>query len=167
MYPLFHTKDYVSGYVLGVVLPFRYVIPVLCLIFTSVNLLRAVRKSTTNQRALAAHCAAERRLLASSNMLKIVLTVAVVFILCHTLGLSCYLGIFLDSFNSDDGINDVLGLLCPVAGIATAINSSINVIIYCFFLRQFRDKIRLWKTGPTSATDDGRPVETPLRLLKP
>ncbi len=162
-YPFSETNEFGRAYALGVVFPFRYVIPVLCLIFTSVNLLRAVRKSTTNQRVLAAHSAEERRILASSSMLKIVLTVTVVFILCHTLGLGCYLSIILYSFNVGTGMNYVIGLLCPVGGLATAINSSINVIVYCFFLRQFRDKwIKLWKTSPTctSATVDGLPMSS-------
>ncbi len=160
-YTLRDNREYQRSYSLGVVFPFRYAIPVLCLIFTSVSLVRAVRKATRNQRSLATHSAVNRRMLASTNMLKIVLTVTGMFILSHTLGLGCYLGTIIYSFGSEYGINATVYVLCPIGGLVTAINSSVNVVVYCFFLKQFRDRwIKLWKPRPRSATDDGLPMSS-------
>ncbi len=115
-YTLIDTKEYQRAYALGVVFPFRYVIPVLCLVFTSVSLVRVVRKATANQRSLITQSAVDNRTLASTNMLKIVLTVGVVFIVSHTLGLGCHLGKILYTFGSEYGINYTIHVLCPIGG---------------------------------------------------
>ena len=124
----------------------------ICLIFTSCRMVKEVRKATAYHNSLtmhAGHSTTEQQSPAATNMLKTVLVVTGVFILSHAVGLGCYLGILIDSF-STPGLQlvqyNVSPLLCPIGGIVTAVNSSVNVIIYCLFLKQFRDRwIQLWK----------------------
>ncbi len=150
-----HDPDFVLTTYIGVDIPMRYVIPCSILAVVNVKLVLAVRRA---QRRHAEIAKAAVTSLIKLPVLKSVLAIVLVFLVCHTGGLGIFILDLLRTFagNSHRGspygstIQTYLKEDLATAGLTTrcmafllsAINSTVNIVIYCFFLPIFR---RHWR----------------------
>ena len=144
-----HDSDFVKAVYLGIDLPFRYVIPSCVLVFLNISLVVSVVKAQRHHSDISG---APRKSLLDLPVFRSAVGIAFVFLLCNTGGV----GIFaLDVFRLFAGSNEgpvgttvksfigehlaTTGLEMKYSGILlAAVNSSVNVVLYCFFLPAFR-----------------------------
>ncbi len=146
-----HDPDFVLGTYIGVDIPMRYVIPCTMLVVLNVKLMRAVRRA---QKRHAEITQAAITSLIKFPVLKSVLAIVFVFLVCHTGGLGIFILDLLRTFAGNSHRASPYGSAIQIyinedlatAGLATrciafllsAINSTVNIVIYCFFLPIFR-----------------------------
>ncbi len=146
-----HDPSYVLATYVGVDIPMRYVIPCSLLVVLNVKLVLAVRRA---QRRHADITHASITSLIKLPVLKSVLAIVLVFMVCHTGGLGIFIldvlrifaggshraspyGSTIQTYLKEDLATAGLTTRC-IAFLLSAINSTVNVVIYCFFLPIFR-----------------------------
>ncbi len=144
-----HDSDFVKAVYLGIDLPFRYVIPSCVLVFLNISLVVSVFKAQRHHSDISR---APRKSLLDLPVFRSAVGIAFVFLLCHTGGAGIFaldvFRVFVDSNTGGVGttvksfINEHLattGLEMKYSGILlAAVNSSVNMVLYCFFLPAFR-----------------------------
>ncbi len=144
-----YDSDFVKAVYLGIDLPFRYVIPSCVLVFLNISLVVSVVKA---QRRHSNISGAPRKSLLNLPVFRSAVGIAFVFLLCHTGGAGIFvLDVFRVFADSNEGpvgttvrsfIDEhlaTMGLEMKYSGILlAAVNSSVNIVLYCFFLPAFR-----------------------------
>ncbi len=147
--PLWHNAAFRYGYFFGIVIPFMYALPslvILYMLYVNIRLVRIVRKAHVRHSTLV-----HPEETANTGILKTVVAVAGIFLLLHTPALGADISWLVAA--GSQGINGInytyygyLGvvseLLYIITGVLSAINSTVNVLIYCWFLPLF-----LWCCG--------------------
>ncbi len=146
-----HDADFVLAAYIGVDIPMRYVIPCSILAVVNVKLVLAVRRAQTRHAEIAK---ADVTSLIKLPVLKSVLAIVLVFLVCHTGGLGIFIldllrtfagsshrgspyGSVIQTYLKEDFATAGLATRC-IAFLLSAINSTVNIVIYCFFLPIFR-----------------------------
>ncbi len=146
-----YDSDFVKALYLGIDLPFRYVIPSCVLVFLNISLVVSVVKA---QRQHSIISGSPRKSLLNLPAFRSAVAIAFVFLLCHTGGAGIFaLDVFRVFADSNKGavrttvkwfIDEhlaTLGLKMKYNGmLLAAVNSSVNIVLYCFFLPTFRHK---------------------------
>ncbi len=137
---LWADTSYTRGYYIGVDFPLRYVIPLLLLAFTNIRLLQAVYRSRKSSGELQRQGGGQRQ---SMNAVKSVTAILTVFIVCQTLGMGMFVRYVLDNDQVDVIYQSMAGIIAinmesRLTTFVIAVNSSVNCLIYCAFLPQFR-----------------------------
>ena len=146
-----YDPDFVKAVYLGIDLPLRYAIPCLILFVLNVCLVVSVRKA--NQRHSEITKTAKTSLF-NLPVLRSVVGIVFVFLGCHTGGIGLFIvdvyRVFEESHGTGLGttVNVFLGEDRATRGIEmkgsafllAAVNSAINILLYCFFLPAFRQK---------------------------
>ncbi len=146
-----HDPDFVKALYLGVDLPLRYVIPCITLAIVNIRLVQAVRRAHIQHAEI---IGTARVSLFKLPILKTVAAIVLVFLICHTGGSAIFIMDIARTFGStvtmgrlSHGKRNIL--LDPTAHtrvlvfkhlgyLLAALNSSINVLVYCAFLPVFR-----------------------------
>ena len=150
-----HDPDFVKAVYLGIDLPLRYSIPCLALVVINVRLLVAVYQAQKRHTRITGDTSQVSLL--DLPVLKSVVSIVLVFFGCHTGGLGIYitdimLALYGKTFEShsngniavfmkENSATDAL-LFRYTAYYLSAVNSSINILLYCLYLPTFR---RYWK----------------------
>ena len=150
-----HDPDFVKAVYLGIDLPLRYIIPCITLGIVNTQLILAVQRVQWKHAAITR---AARASLFSLPILKVAAMIVTVFVICHTGGSAIFfidISRFFYSRNVPDGDARNLKAIWMeesthiealvfqhMAFLLANVNSSVNVLIYCFFLPVFR---RCWK----------------------
>ncbi len=146
-----YDPDFVKAVYLGIDLPLRYAIPSLVLFVLNVCLVVSVRKA--NQRHSEITKTAKTSLF-NLPVLRSVVGIVFVFLGCHTGGIGLFI---LDIFrvfenNQGDGLRTAVNVFLHKdlattglemkgsAFLLAAVNSAVNIMLYCFFLPTFREK---------------------------
>ena len=146
-----YDSDFVKAVYLGIDLPLRYVIPCLVLVFLNVRLVVAVRKANRHHNEITKTA---KRSLFNLPVLRSVVGIVTVFLGCHTGGIGLFI---LDIFRvfedaKGDGLRTTVNVFLHKdrattglemrgsAFLLAAVNSAINILLYCFFLPTFREK---------------------------
>ncbi len=153
-----HDPDFVKAVYLGIDLPLRYIIPCLALVVINIRLLVAVYQAQKLHKRITGDTARDTARVSFKNLpvLKSVAAIVLVFAFCHTGGLGMYvtdvlrvfygqaqydqtgnIAVFLDEKSATDALR-----FKYVAYFLSAVNSSINVVLYCLYLPTFRQH---WK----------------------
>ena len=150
-----HDPDFVKALYLGVDLSLRYIIPCAILGVINILLVLAVRKAQIQH----ANITGEARVsLFKLPIVKTVVMIASVFLICHAGGSAIFI---LDILRAFWGSTDVIGydvsqtntlmdssihahavIFKELGFLPAAVNSSVNILIYCIFLPIFRS---CWK----------------------
>ena len=147
--PMRYDSDFVKTVYLGIDLPFRYVIPCCVLVFLNISLVVSVVKA---QRSHSDISGTPNKSLLELPVLRSAVGIVFVFLLCHTGGAGIFvLDVFRVFAEHTDGllgttvtlfIDEHLattGLEMKYSGILlAALNSSVNIVLYCLFLPSFR-----------------------------
>ncbi len=141
--------DFVKAVYLGLDLPLRYIIPCLSLVVINTVLVVTVRKA---QRRHSDISQTARKSLINMPVLRSALGIVFVFLVCHTgaAGLfvldvirafaeqnTGFVGTSVNAFIKEDTATQGLEMKYSALLLA-AINSSVNIALYCFFLPTFR-----------------------------
>ncbi len=177
-----HDPDFVKAVYLGIDLPLRYIIPCITLGIVNTQLILAVQRVQWKHAAITR---AARASLFSLPMLKVAAMIVTVFVICHTGGSAIFfidINRFFHSRNVPEG--DARNLKAVwmeesthtqalvfnhLAFLLASFNSSVNVLIYCFFLPVFR---RCWKrmfwpiTGKKEAEKKTKTSKAARKALK-
>ncbi len=146
-----YDPDFVKAVYLGIDLPLRYVIPCLVLVVLNVCLVVTVRKANRRHSEIAQTA---RTSLFNLPVLRSVVGIVSVFLGCHTGGIGLFIldifrvfedghghglrttvNVFLDKDRATTGLE-----MRGSAFLLAAVNSAINILLYCFFLPTFREK---------------------------
>ena len=146
-----HDPDFVKAVYLGIDLPLRYIIPCLVLVVLNVCLVVVVRKANQRHSEITK---TPRTSLLNLPVLRSVVGIVFVFLGCHTGGIGLFIIDIFRVFENSDRVG--LGTTVNVflsensatrglemkgsAYLLAAVNSAINILLYCFFLPNFRDK---------------------------
>ncbi len=149
-----HDPDFVKALYLGIDLPLRYIIPCLALFVINIRLLVAVYQAQKQHKRIIGDTSPVSLL--DLPVLKSVGAIILVFAFCHTGGLGMYItdviraayghalnsptgntAVFLDENSATQAL-----LFRYTSYVLSAVNSSINVILYCLYLPTFR---QYWK----------------------
>ncbi len=144
-----YDSDFVKAVYLGIDLPFRYVIPSCVLVFLNITLVVSVVRAQRHHSDISG---APRKSLLNLPVFRSAVAIAFVFLLCHTGGAGIFVldvfRVFADSNKGGLGTTvklfideqlATMGLEMKYSGIfLAAVNSSVNVVLYCFFLPAFR-----------------------------
>ena len=144
-----YDSDFVKAVYLGIDLPFRYVIPCCVLVFLNISLVVSVFKA---QRCHSDISGSPNKSLLELPVLRSAVGIVFVFLLCHTGGAGIFVSdVFRVFAEATDGllgttvklfIDEHLattGLEMKYSGILlAAVNSSVNIVLYCLFLPSFR-----------------------------
>ncbi len=149
-----HDPDFVKAVYLGIDLPLRYIIPCLALVAINIRLLVAVFQAQKRHKQIIGDTSPVSLL--DLPVLKSVGAIILVFAFCHTGGVGMYITDVIRAFYSH-ALNTLTGnvamfldensathalLFRYTAYFLSAVNSSINVILYCLYLPTFR---QYWK----------------------
>ncbi len=149
-----HDPDFVKAVYLGIDLPLRYIIPCLALVAINIRLLVAVYQAQKRHKQITGDTSPVSLL--DLPVLKSVGAIILVFAFCHTGGLGMYITDVIRAFNGQ-ALNTISGnvavfldensathalLFRYTAYFLSAVNSSINFILYCLYLPAFR---QYWK----------------------
>ncbi len=146
---LWSTRDFSLGYIFGVIFPLRYIIPSTVLIYTNIRLVQLVRSSRKqHSAALASRGKPSGKESHKTGILTTVIVVASTFLLLNTLALT------LDVWEVVVRNVDFLHLPTNfydfpyITSVTSAVNSMVNIGIYCYFLPQFRKRwLAMWTCG--------------------
>ncbi len=150
-----HDPDFVKAVYLGIDLLMRYVIPCIALVVINVRLLVAVYRAQKRHKRIIGDTSPVSLL--DLPVLKSVGVIVVVFAVCHSGGMGIYvidimrvfagealgamttggMAIFLDERSASDALR-----FRYTAYLLAAVNSSVNILIYCLYLPAFR---QYWK----------------------
>ena len=150
-----HDPDFVKAVYLGIDLLMRYVIPCIALVVINVRLLVAVYRAQKRHKRIIGDTSPVSLL--DLPVLKSVGVIVVVFAVCHSGGMGMYvidimrvfagealgamttggIAIFLDERSATDALR-----FRYTAYLLAAVNSSVNILIYCLYLPAFR---QYWK----------------------
>ncbi len=144
-----HDPVFVKAVYLGVDLPFRYIIPSLALVVLNIALVRSVLKAQQSHSDIRQ---TSKKSLLDLPVLRSALGIVFVFLICHTGGAGLFaldllralansvagamgttLNVFLDPDSATQGLE-----MKYIAFLLAAVNSAINIVLYCFFLPTFR-----------------------------
>ncbi len=150
-----HDPDFVKALYLGVDLPLRNVIPSVTLAIVNIRLVLAVRRAHIQHAEITG---TTRVSLFQLPILKTVATIGFVFLICHTAGSAIFIMDIVRTFASSVTLGRYLHAETNILLDATvqtrvlvfkylgfllaALNSSINVLVYCAFLPVFRSHWR-------------------------
>ena len=149
-----HDPDFVKAVYLGIDLLMRYVIPCIALLGINVRLLVAVYQAQKRHKRIIGDNSPVS--LFDLPVLKSVGAIVVVFLICHTGGMGMYVTDIMRAFAAQL-LGDVTGGIATfldersatnairfryTAYLLAAVNSSINILIYCLYLPAFRE---YWK----------------------
>ncbi len=149
-----HDPDFVKAVYLGIDLLMRYVIPLIALLVINMRLLVAVCRAQKRHKRIIGDTSPVS--LFDLPVLKSVAAIAVVFVICHTGGMGMYVTDIMRAF-AGESLGDVTGGIATfldersatdalrfryTAYLLAAVNSSINILIYCLYLPAFR---QYWK----------------------
>ncbi len=149
-----HDPDFVKAVYLGIDLLMRYVIPCIALLVINVRLLVAVYRAQQRHNRIIRDPSPVS--LFDLPVLKSVGVILVVFAICHAGGMGIYITDVMRAF-AGEALGDMAGdratfldeksatdALCfrYTAYLLAAVNSSVNILIYCLYLPTFR---RYWK----------------------
>ena len=178
-----HDSDFVKALYLGVDLSLRYVIPCITLAIVNIHLVLAVRRAHIQHAEITGTA---RVSLLKLPILKTVATIGFVFMICHTGGSAIFIMDIVHTFASTVTLGRYLHSETNILLDATvhrrvlvfkhlgyflaALNSSINVLVYCAFLPVFRSH---WKglywpgigKGTTNPRNDTSPDVVPWEEL--
>ena len=172
-----HDPDFVKALYLGVDLLLRYVIPCITLAIVNIRLVLAVRRAHIQHAEITG---AARVSLFKLPILKTVAAIVLVFLICHTGGSAIFIMDIARTFASTVSVgtysnNNILldatvhtnVLVFKILGLLlAALNSSINVLVYCVFLPVFRSHWRRSYWDQTEKkTDNGRNELTPPEVV--
>ncbi len=146
--------DFVKAVYLGIDLTLRYVIPCGILVFTNIALVVSVRKAQRRHSDISQTASTS---LLNMPVLRTALGIVFVFLICHTGGAGLFIldvfrafaeqtkgfigttvNVFMDEDLATQGLEMKYSAL-----LLAAVNSSLNVAMYCFFLPNFRNYWRL------------------------
>ncbi len=149
-----HDPDFVKAVYLGIDLLLRYAIPCIALLGINVKLLVAVYQAQKRHKRIIGDTSPVS--LFDLPVLKSVGAIVVVFLICHTGGMGMYVTDIMRAF-AGESFGDITGGIATfldersatdvlrfryTAYLLAAVNSSINVLIYCLYLPTFR---QYWK----------------------
>ncbi len=146
-----YDPDFVKAVYLGIDLPLRYVIPCLVIVVMNVYLVVTVRKANRRHSEITQ---ISTKSLLSLPVLRSVIGILFVFLGCHTGGIGLFI---VDVFraletNQGDGLRTTVNVFLDEdqatrglemkgsAYLLAAVNSAVNILLYCFFLPVFREK---------------------------
>ncbi len=146
-----YDPDFVKAVYLGIDLPLRYAIPCLILVFLNISLVVSVRKG--NRRHTEITKTAKKSLF-NLPVLRSVVGIVSVFLGCHTGGIGLFILDIFRVFENGDGkglrttVNVFLHKDQAITGLEmkgsafllAAVNSAVNILLYCFFLPAFGQK---------------------------
>ncbi len=166
-----HDPDFVKAVYLGIDLPLRYIIPCLVLVVLNIYLVVVVRKANQRHSEIAN---TSRTPLLNLPVLRSVVGIVFVFLGCHTGGIGLFIiDIFRVFENSDrvglgTTVNVFLGENSATRGLEmkgsayllAAVNSVINILLYCFFLPTFREKwVSFFNVGRKQRSPSKEPAQ--------
>ncbi len=148
-----YDPDFVKAVYLGIDLPLRYVIPCCLLVFINIALVLSVRKAQRRHSDLSNTVSTS---LLNLPVLRSSVGIVFAFLICHTGGVGLFVLNVFRAFSKQNegyvatGVNVFVeedlatkGLeMRYTALLLASINSSINIVLYAFFLPAFR---RQWK----------------------
>ncbi len=149
-----HDPDFVKVVYLGIDLLIRYVIPCIALLVINTRLLVAVYRAQKRHKRIIGDASPVS--LFDLPVLKSVGIIVVVFAICHTGGMGMYITDIMRAF-AGEALGDMAGGIATfldersatdalrlryTAYLLAAVNSSVNILIYCLYLPQFRQH---WK----------------------
>ncbi len=164
-----YDPDFVKVVYLGIDLPLRYMIPCLVIVVMNIRLVVVVRKANQRHSEIAQ---TSRRSLFNLPVLRSVIGILSVFLGCHTGGIGLFIvdvyraldgspgnefGTTVNAFLSEDRATRGLEMKGS-AYLLAAVNSAVNILLYCFFLPAFREKWATffafsWRLRSTSRRD--------------
>ena len=171
-----HDPDFVKAVYLGIDLPLRYIIPCLVLVVLNVYLVVVVRKANQRHSEITN---TSRTSLLNLPVLRSVVGIVFVFLGCHSGGIGLFIiDIFRVFENSDrvglgTTVNVFLGEDRATRGLEmrgsayllAAVNSAINILLYCFFLPAFRDKwVSFFNLSRKQRSNSKRDCQDPIQL---
>ncbi len=146
-----YDPDFVKAVYLGIDLPLRYAIPCIVLAVTNVWLVVSVRRANRRHSEITKTA---KTSLFNLPVLRSVVGIVSVFLGCHTGGIGLFIldifrvfenrqgdglrthvNVFLDKDQATTGLE-----MRGSAFLLAAVNSAINILLYCFFLPAFREK---------------------------
>ncbi len=146
--------DFVKAVYLGIDLTLRYVIPCCILVFINIALVVSVRKAQRQHSDISQTASTS---LLNMPVLRTAMGIVFVFLICHTGGAGLFIldvfrafaeqtkgfigttvNVFMDEDLATQGLEMKYSAL-----LLAAVNSSLNVAMYCFFLPNFRNYWRL------------------------
>ncbi len=174
-----HDPDFVKAVYLGLDLPLRYVIPCLSLIVINIMLVVTVRKA---QRRHSDISQTASKSLLDMPVLRSAVSIVFVFLICHTGGAGLFVLDVIRAFGEHNTgfigttVNAFIKESMATKGLETkyaalllaAVNSSVNIVLYCLFLPTFRNRWALLlirsqrdriKATPREPTADIIPLE--------
>ncbi len=149
-----YDPDFVKAVYLGIDLPLRYVIPCCLLVLINILMIRSVRKAQRRHSDITKTASVS---IVNLPALRSTLGIVFVFLICHTGGAGLFVLNVFRAFNKrKEGYIAAGGNVFIGEGMATtglemrysalllaAINSSVNIVLYCFFLPAFRKRWKL------------------------
>ncbi len=153
--PMRYDIDFVKAVYLGIDLPLRYIIPCCLLAFINIVLVVTVRKAQRHHSDISQTASTS---LINTPVLRSALGIVFVFLICHTgsTGLFVldvfrafakhnkgFLATSVNAFLEEDLATTGLEMKYSALLLA-AINSSVNIVLYCFFLPHFRHQWRVY-----------------------
>ncbi len=168
MQPMRLDPDFVKAVYLGIDLSLRYAIP--CLVLAIMNIYLVVRVRKANQRH-SEIAGTSRSSLLRLPVLRSVVGIITVFLGCHTGGFGLFVMEVYRILENSQGagfrtsINVFMGEELATRGLEmkcsafllVAVNSTINILLYCLFLPSFKEK---WKALFASVLKGTRASET-------
>ncbi len=149
-----HDPDFVKAVYLGIDLLIRYVIPCIALLVINTRLLVAVFRAQKRHKRIVGDTSPVSLL--DLLVLKSVGVIVVVFAICHAGGMGMYITDVMRAF-AGETLGDMTGGIATfldersatdalrfryTAYLLAAVNSSVNILIYCLYLLAFRQH---WK----------------------
>ncbi len=149
-----YDPDFVKAVYLGIDLPLRYVIPCCLLALINILLVRSVRKAQRRHSEISQTASTS---LLNLPVLRSTVGIVFVFLICHTGGVGLFVLNVLREFSKHNegyigtGVNVFIEETMATMGLEmrysalllAAINSSVNIVLYCFFLPTFRKQWNL------------------------
>ncbi len=150
-----YDHDFVKAVYLGIDLPLRYVIPCCLLALINILLVRSVRKAQRRHSEISQTASTS---LLNLPVLRSAIGIVFIFLLCHTGGVGLFVLNVLRAFSiRNEGYIGTGTHVFIEEGMATmglemrysalllaAVNSSVNIVLCCFFLPTFRKQWKLF-----------------------
>ncbi len=149
-----YDSDFVKAVYLGIDLPLRYVIPCCLLAVINILLVRSVRKAQRRHSEISQTASTS---LLNLPVLRSAVGIVFIFLICHTGGVGLFVLNVFRAFSKHNegfigtGVNvfidegmATMGLEMRYSALLlAAVNSSVNIVLYCFFLPTFRKQWKL------------------------
>ncbi len=171
-----HDPDFVKAVFLGIDLPLRYIIPCLLLVVLNIYLVVVVRKANQRDSEITK---TPRTSLLNLPVLRSVVGIVFVFLGCHSGGIGLFIIDIFRVFENDQGtglgttVNVFLAEHSATRGLEikgsayllAAVNSAINILLYCFFLPVFREKwVSFFNLGCKQRASSKEPTQDSIPL---